>query len=192
VRALPLALLVCLASCHPGPEPLGPDALAQAQATLAPFKRELKTALLEGMAEGPIEALQVCRVEAPRIAAENATDTIELGRTSHRLRNPSNAPRPWVEPILAEYVSLSEPSPASEDAEASDAKALEPRVVRLSQDRMGYVEPIRVQGLCLTCHGPALDPELAAEIERLYPEDRATGFAAGDFRGVFWLEMPIP
>ena len=30
--------------------------------------------------------------------------------------------------------------------------------------------------------------ELAARIAELYPDDAATGFAAGDFRGVFWVE----
>ena len=55
---------------------------------------------------------------------------------------------------------------------------------------MGYVEPIMVQPMCLVCHGEALQPGVAAQIDERYPEDRATGFKAGDFRGVFWVEFP--
>jgi hypothetical protein len=159
-------------------EPLGSDALAHGQSTLVPFKTELKAALQAGMARGPVEALETCHIEAPRIASENSSDSVEIGRTSHRLRNPENAPRPWVEPILAAYLA--------------DPETLEPRAIRLTEDRMGYVEPIRIQAVCLTCHGESLAPAVAKEIRRLYPSDRATGFELGDFRGVFWAEMPIP
>ena len=42
-----------------------------AEAYLAPFKRELRAALEAGLAGGdPHEALQACRVRAPRIAAD--------------------------------------------------------------------------------------------------------------------------
>ena len=53
-----------------------------------------------------------------------------------------------------------------------------------------YVEPIRVQGLCLTCHGASLPAPVAARIAELYPEDQAVGFAEGDLRGLFWAEFP--
>ena len=46
-----------------------------------------------------------------------------------------------------------------------------------------------MQPLCLTCHGTELDPAIAAQIAASYPADEATGFAAGDFRGVFWVEF---
>lgn len=64
------------------------------------------------------------------------------------------------------------------------------RVVQLEDGRIGYVEAIEVAPLCVVCHGEALAPELAAQIAAHYPQDRATGFAAGDFRGVFWVEYP--
>ncbi|MBW2376809.1 MAG: DUF3365 domain-containing protein [Deltaproteobacteria bacterium] len=47
-----------------------------------------------------------------------------------------------------------------------------------------------MQPLCVTCHGAELPPDLRARLAELYPEDQATGYAAGDFRGVFWVELP--
>ena len=36
----------------------------------------------------------------------------------------------------------------------------------------------------------ACQPDVASRISELYPEDRATGFEAGDLRGIFWVEFP--
>ncbi len=49
-----------------------------------------------------------------------------------------------------------------------------------------YYRPLKVGKVCLTCHGPVetLDPELRKTLKELYPEDRATGYRAGDLRGV--------
>jgi hypothetical protein len=143
---------------------------------LAPFKRELKAALKAGLAKGPVEALSACNLRAPEIAASLSHDGVRIGRSSHRLRNPANAPSDWVRPLLDAYVA--------------DPSQRAPQEVALADGRNGYVEPIFVQPLCLTCHGEALAPDVAARIEALYPEDRAVGFREGDFRGVFWVEFP--
>jgi hypothetical protein len=45
--------------------------------------------------------------------------------------------------------------------------------------------------LCLTCHGEALDPELQATLDELYPADKARGFKEGDIRGAFTLSRPL-
>lgn len=143
---------------------------------LVPFKQQLKQALLDGLAEGPDSAVAACKVEAPRIAAELSVDGVAVGRSSHKLRNPDNAGPDWVAPILDAYV-----------ATTGD---LAPRSVSLSEGRSGYVEPILIQPLCLTCHGDVQDPALLERIKTDYPEDRATGFALGELRGVFWVEYP--
>jgi hypothetical protein len=63
-------------------------------------------------------------------------------------------------------------------------------VVEIAPGLQGYVEPIRVKSMCLTCHGATLAPEVASRIAELYPEDQATGFGEGDLRGVFWVSWP--
>jgi hypothetical protein len=151
-------------------------ALARGAAIVEPFRRELLQALKEGLARGPVEAISACRIQAPRIAQSLSRDGVIVGRTSHRLRNPDNAPRAWVRPLLDAYLA----DPAQRGA----------RAVTLGDGRWGYVEPIGVQPLCLTCHGESLSPAVADSIAALYPGDRAIGFRAGDFRGLFWAEFP--
>lgn len=146
------------------------------RALLAPFKASLQQALQAGLAEGPVAAVDACRLRAPALAEAASRDGVRVGRASHRLRNPDNGAPDWVEPILARYL-----------AAAADR---EPATVPLGEGRAGYVEPIVLGPLCTTCHGDAIAPELAARIASLYPEDRAVGFQTGDLRGVFWVEMP--
>ena len=141
-----------------------------------PFKQKLQQALREGLSKGPVQALSACRVEAPKIAEGLSQEGIRVGRTSHRLRNPANRSPEWVRPILEAYLA----NPSSRT----------PRSLSLPEGRTGYVEPILMQSLCLTCHGQSLDSNVAAELERLYPEDEAVGFEVGELRGVFWVEFP--
>lgn len=150
--------------------------LARGAELLAPFKKNLQQALKSGLAEGPGEAIQVCRVKAPGIAEALSIDGVRVGRSSHKLRNPDNEAPEWVRPIMQAYLD--------------DPTTRLPQAVELAGNLRGYVEPIVVQPLCLTCHGSELAPDIRTRITELYPDDRATGFEAGDLRGVFWLEYP--
>jgi len=143
---------------------------------LAPFKRDLMQALKTGLAQGPAEAISACRVRAPEIAGSLSQGGMRVGRASDRLRNPANQTPAWVRPLLAGY----------RDRPADRA----PKSVALPKGRSGYVEPIVVKPLCLTCHGEALAPQVTERLRALYPEDRATGYREGDLRGVFWVELP--
>ena len=168
-----LALLtICAGACA---EP-AVDHAATGAAQLQPFKAELKAALVAGMQQGPAEAIEVCKTRAPEIAGRLSTDGVEMGRSSHRLRNPDNEGPDWLGPVVMRY--------------AEGEGGTEPVTVMLDDGRVGYAEPIMVQPLCLTCHGTALAEDVAEQLSAMYPEDEATGFSEGDFRGVFWVEFP--
>jgi hypothetical protein len=143
---------------------------------LAPLKKELQQALVSGMQKGPLSAISVCKDKAPAIANSLSIEGVEMGRTSHRLRNPANSARDWVDTVLNAYLR--------EDSDRA------PELVTLPNGRLGYVEPIVVQSVCLACHGKSLAPDVAAQIKEAYPQDEATGFDVGDLRGVFWVEYP--
>ena len=123
----------------------------------------------------PAAAIEVCSELAPGIAQSLSVDGVRMGRSSHRLRNPDNAPPDWLAPLIERY--------------ASGDDELLPRMIAIGEGRTGYAEPIVVQPICLTCHGSEIDEGIAQQLAALYPEDKATGFGAGDFRGVFWVEF---
>ena len=151
----------------------------KATATFGRVKSGLMPRLMKAMADqGPAHAISVCKVEAPvltRAAAEGGT---EVGRTSHRLRNPANAPRDWMKPTV-------------EAAAGKRASEVGVTVVDLG-DRVGVLAPIPTMGPCVNCHGD--DSQVAAEtraaLAEAYPKDQARGFSEGDVRGFFWAEVP--
>jgi hypothetical protein len=169
------ASVAAMVSCSNGDKVASQADIYRAQAALQPFKKDLRGALLEGLEEGPRGAIMVCKSAAPALAARRSEDGMEMGRTSHKLRNPNNAPADWVKPLLAAYTS----------------GAKDPHLaVVLDDGRIGYVEPIFVQKPCLMCHGETIAPSVAEQIAMEYPGDEATGFGEGDFRGLFWVTMP--
>jgi hypothetical protein len=103
---------------------------------------------------------------------------IELGRTSHRLRNPANAPRAWARVIV-------------DRGSGATASVEKLRTVDLG-DRVGVLRPIGTAETCTRCHGAEdeVRRNIGATLATAYPEDRATGFAPGDLRGWMWAEVP--
>lgn len=164
-------------------EPLGlgmrqevtPGDIEKAKAALKPFKKQLMKALTSAMPDGLDKAIKVCQAEAPRIAREVAAEGVEMGRTSHRLRNPDNKPRAWMKPLLEAY--------------AANPGGPEPRAVTLGGSRFGYVEPIYMKSVCAKCHGVSIDPAVREALNKAYPDDKATGFKNKEFRGMFWVTM---
>ncbi|MCX8072950.1 MAG: DUF3365 domain-containing protein [Candidatus Binatia bacterium] len=143
------------------------------------LQQNLQTRLLAALQEGgAVGAVRVCRAAAQEITDTVAREqNIELGRTSHRLRNPVNAPRAWIVPYL-------------EKAAGKPASEVQGAVVDMG-DKIGVLRPIATGGMCLVCHGDprAFTPELRETLAELYPQDRAVGFREGEFRGFMWAEV---
>jgi hypothetical protein len=157
---------------------LSPAQARQAEQAVAAKEEMMKTLFaaltVELSTNGPAAAISVCKERAPEIAAEvGASQGVAIGRTSFKLRNPANTAPAWAAPLLTDR-------PEEARFSASDDGAL------------GMTLPIRLQAKCLGCHGEreALLPEIRSALDELYPEDRATGFADGDLRGWFWVEVP--
>ena len=123
---------------------------------------------------GPVAALETCHLKAMPITDKHAEKVVAMGRTSHKVRNPKNAPKDWVKPYLAEFKS---------------GQRKEAITVNLKDGHTGYLEPIYVQAKCLVCHGSKLAAPLEKSLKEKYPKDQARGFKVGDFRGLFWLEV---
>lgn len=168
-----LAATFSMAACRRGIDEAA--AAERGAAVLAPFKKNLMGTLKAGMAVGPVSAVEACHLSAPGMPEAASAPGVTVGRTSDKLRSAANAAKPWMKPLLEEY------------AKAGPNAA--PRAVALEDGKAGYVEPIYVQEMCLACHGTALDAEVAKTLAERYPNDAATGYAAGDFRGLFWVEM---
>lgn len=153
------------------------ESRALVKAFAGELKGELQAAIKAG---GPAHAISVCNVRATEIAAElSSPGRWSVGRTSHKVRNPSNAPDAWETAVLEEFRQRS--------AAGEHLKSME-KVERFQDDggtTYRYMKAIPVGQVCLTCHGTDIEPDLKSEIDRIYPNDQATGFTLGELRGAF-------
>jgi len=156
--------------------------LAKARAAVKGLGEGLKSQLMAAIkAGGPVSAIAVCKTVAPALAEQSSKDHgLEIGRTALRVRNPENVPAQWERKVLEDFVAKL--------AAGTDPATLEhfETVSQGDETVFRYMKAIPTAAKpCLTCHGSNLDPALKAEIERLYPDDQATGFKAGELRGAF-------
>ena len=157
------------------PPAIPQEKILQASNLALGFKSALMAALKEGLADGPQQAIGACSILAPELAAEYSRDGVRIGRTALRLRNPANAPEPWLEDLLEEYLAA--------------GPAAEPRAVRIDASTIGYVEPLYVGQPCLACHGEVIAEKVREQIAGMYPDDDSVGFREGDFRGLLWVTL---
>jgi len=149
-----------------------------AQATQKTLGMNLKNAIAEG---GAHHAISFCNEKAmPLTDSLSAQFHAQIRRVSHRNRNPLNKPTAieleWINEMLQQH--------ANGDTSLS--------AIRESDGRTFYVAPIKMQGICLSCHGSvggAISQSTDSLIKSHYPEDNATGFAMGDIRGMWSIEF---
>lgn len=144
----------------------------------------LSAALASG---GPALAIHVCADSAQVRTLRHWKNGIYIRRVSDRVRNVDDTPdaleRRLLEQLAEALQSGTLPRELADVIRAPDGT-----------HELQYVRPILVDGRCLPCHGdPAtFEPEVRAVLAQRYPEDRATGYAAGDLRGAVSVRVPLP
>lgn len=151
-----------------------------AAALMQTLSGQLRSAMEDG---GPVGAMEFCNVQAlPLTRQVSREQGMTVGRTSLRLRNPDNAPDAAAAEALAWFA----------DGTREAGTVPDPMVQRLPDGDYRFYQPLMTQPLCTTCHGTAdaLAPGVADALDRLYPEDRATGYLEGDWRGLLHVTVP--
>lgn len=168
-----------------------PPAAAEAHAITSRFQQELGGKLKAAMAEGgPVNAVRVCKDEAPAIAARLSRETgWQVRRIGTRVRNPqSGLPDAWEQSQLADF---------QQRLNAGDKPNALSRFSTVDEPAGKFqrlITAIPVAPMCLACHGDAsAQPEaLRAALQADYPHDTATGYTVGELRGAFSLKRAAP
>lgn len=135
---------------------------------------------------GPEAAIQVCKVEAPKIATEEGARTgWQVGRTALKVRNPNNAADAFEKRVLESFAARAAKGEPLANMEHTET------VTENGKKVFRYMKAIPTGDVCVTCHGTDLAPTLAAKIKSLYPQDQATGFQVGQLRGAITIRQPM-
>jgi len=161
--------------------------VAEAKTIIKAFFEQLKGELGASMkAGGPVEAIKTCQLKAPSIASELSEKSgWKVGRTSLKLRNPSNAPDAWELVVLDKF---EERKGAGEDPQKI---AYAEVVEQNGKSTFRFMKAIPTAELCLNCHGSELKPEVVEALDTHYVADKARGYKLGDIRGAFTLSKPL-
>lgn len=138
--------------------------------------------LLEAInAKGTEHALSFCSTRAIALTDSVALSlNAQIKRVSDKNRNPDNQAN---ETELA-YINNTKLA-------LSKGEKPKPQMSEVGNKQIGYY-PIITNQMCLQCHGkPKTDvsPATLSKIKSLYPNDKATGYALDELRGIWVIEM---
>ncbi|MDD0854156.1 DUF3365 domain-containing protein [Halobacteriovorax sp. GB3] len=140
--------------------------------TIQSLGSQLKKELKSSMRKSPVNAIETCHIQAPKISSELSTKDLKIGRVSFKNRNPDNKPKDWMISYMEDFHIKKIKSPYL--------------VVQIDSKTKGLIKPIVTAPLCLTCHGENISTPIQHKIKKLYPNDKATGYKIGQIRGFFW------
>lgn len=170
----------------PEASPAEIEAEATARQAADGLGRDLMGLLLAKLAEaGPGAAIAYCADSAQARTASIGTTGVQIRRVSMKPRNLANAPEAFEEELLDVL------------AQQYAAGRMPPDTsiwIGTGADReLRHLRPIIVQQPCLACHGNPEEfaPEVRKVLAERYPDDQATGYAAGDFRGAISVQVSL-
>jgi hypothetical protein len=186
IKQLSLALVSIISSTLPAADQPDIHALEAREIVnqfFGSLKGELQAALKEG---GPVTAISICKLKAPRLTKEfSSLSGWYIARTSLKLRNPNNHPDEWETEVLEQFDARKAGGESLDNMEYSKVMLIDGKKI------FRYMKAIEVKELCLNCHGQNIKPEISRILEKLYPNDLATGFQVGDLRGAFTLAKSL-
>lgn len=152
--------------------------------------RDLRTQLIREMqVSGPLRSLIVCKFTCPELIFGPARRTgWRISAVSLKPRNAAlGSPDEWEQKVLLAFERRVAQGESADGLEVAE-------VVSLPAGRFArYARSIAVEPLCLSCHGSpdAIPDVVRSQLAIDYPQDKATGFRAGELYGILSIRRPM-
>lgn len=165
----------------------GPAPRERAEAAINDLGRVLQQLLGEEMRRGGYAgAVKSCAENAQAVTEEFGRDReVEIRRVSLQYRNQRDQPDEWEAGKLREWARA---------AAGETLAPVEETVTENGRRFLRVMKPIRLQAMCLGCHGDRakMEPAVRAALDEQYPRDKATGYKTGALRGAFSVSIRLP
>lgn len=170
-----VVLMLTSAAALPAAE-INPREAVAAKA-IGQLGQEMRKKLTDSLQKnGPAGAITVCAKDAPIISSRIEHELgVTVKRTSLKVRNPQNAPDPKERELLESLA-----------ADHLAGKKLPQGVSVFPGAPNRFYKVVIMEQVCLKCHGDTttMNEGVRKEIGATYPDDKAIGYKAGDFRGI--------
>lgn len=150
------------------------------------YAEKMKLGLMQEMStKGPEGGIAGCSAQAAQLGAETAAETgWSIKRVSAKARNPLDMPDAYEQEVLNAF-----------EKEIAGGKEGAMRYEVVTEGGVQYarfMKAIRVEPVCLTCHGGSEVPQKVAErLAEKYPHDTARGYKLGDVRGALSVKIKL-
>jgi hypothetical protein len=129
---------------------------------------------------GSVYAVEFCNLQASGLVDSlNAEFNCEISRVTNKNRNPENNLETSTDRKIWDYFSGIQENEKMHDTLVQN------------KEKIIYYKPIlTAMPACLQCHGTVeeIKSETYKKIQTLYPEDKATGYALNELRGLWKIE----
>ncbi len=142
--------------------------------------REVNSALAKDGPEGAVDACHLKALPLTRGTVAGLPRITAVKRTSLKLRSPANAPD------AAEQLALDYLRQQLENGDSPAALLVQRVEAPPAPAEWRVYKPLGVMPKCLVCHGDPADQSAAlrAKLQTHYPADQASGYQAGEWRGL--------
>ncbi|HNQ03063.1 MAG TPA: DUF3365 domain-containing protein [Thiobacillaceae bacterium] len=161
------------------------EARATAMGLMQTLGGELKNHMA---ADGPANAIGVCKDLAPAIAKDASQRTgMMIKRVSTKNRNPKGVPDAWEAAAISDFEKR---LAAGEKVERLETYTV---VEDGGKQTFRYAKALVTQAMCLECHGAPenMRDDVKAKLVQEYPNDKAVGYSAGQVRGIITMRKPL-
>lgn len=163
--------------------------LAEARKVAGAVPPKLLQVLTDEIAKGgPESAVEVCRDKVPQMAkAASEQSGWTIRRVSLQNRNPKAVPDAWERAALVDFDRRAAAGETPATLEKGEL------VSNGERQEYRYMKALPVQQICLACHGTAdkIKPEVSAQLQKHYPDDKGTGYSMGQIRGAMTIRRAL-
>jgi hypothetical protein len=153
---------------------------AVATAVAQGLAQRLQAQLKQAGAAGAVDFCSTAALALTDSLAADEQERVTVKRTSTRIRNPRNEPDSLERRALAWF-----------DSVHAATGEIPQSFVQAAATEVRFYRPLVIAPFCVQCHGPReqLDAQVTRILDERYPADRATGYQAGDLRGVIRVSL---
>lgn len=187
-----LSMISFTACAMPDTKPLSAEEqqlLIETRNAVAGMPVKLMETLQQEITKGDfVSAIHACKDKAPAMAKAASEKTgWHIRRVSERNRNPAAIPDAWETQALQEFAERAHNGEALSSLEKGEI------VTTDGQRTYRYMKALPTQPLCLACHGDSsqISADIRATLEKLYPDDKATGYGLNQIRGGLTVIRPL-